>query len=225
MRSVVSYVLIAAVAGFVGASFTKAPELIDKISNRVAPVSDPEGFWSTPAIEGYGKMHYESDVAYKPNINDSNKIVFQITRAENAPQDPNLGLERVARVVNLYVASGVPTEKLKFVVSVTGEGTPAMLNNEQYHRIYGIDNPNLKLIGALRAKGWMCPCAISLWPSIISKATGLIGRLPMHSLAQQPYRPLKIKDMLSCRCRRLFRAGPRPAWPRFSSPSLHCCAA
>lgn len=153
MRSVVSYVLIAAVAGFVGASFTKAPELFDKISNRVAPVSDPEGFWSTPAIEGYGKMHYESDVAYKPNINDSNKIVFQITRAENAPQEPNLGLERVARVVNLYVASGVPPEKLKFVVSVTGEGTPAMLNNEQYHRIYGIDNPNLKLIGALRAKG------------------------------------------------------------------------
>ncbi|WP_455814009.1 DsrE family protein [Pseudomonas graminis] len=153
MRSVVSYVLIAAVAGFVGASFTKAPELIDKISNRVAPVSDPEGFWSTPAIEGYGKMHYEPDVAYKPNVNDSNKIVFQITRAENAPQYPNLGLERVARVVNLYVASGVPAEKLKFVVSVTGEGTPAMLNNEQYHRIYGIDNPNLKLIGALRAKG------------------------------------------------------------------------
>lgn len=153
MRSVVSYVLIAAVAGFVGASFTKAPELIDKISNRVAPTSEPEGFWSTPAVESYGKMHYESDAAYKPNINDSNKIVFQITRAENAPQDPNLGLERVARVVNLYVASGVPAEKLKFVVSVTGEGTPSMLNNEQYHRIYGIDNPNLKLIGALRAKG------------------------------------------------------------------------
>ncbi|MTD28585.1 DsrE family protein [Erwinia sorbitola] len=153
MRSVVSYVLIAAVAGFVGASFTKAPELYDKISNRVTPVNDPEGFWATPAIDGYGKMHYEADVAYKPNINDSNKIVFQITRAENAPQDTNLGLERVARVVNLYVASGVPAENLKFVVSVTGEGTPAMLNNEQYHRIYGIDNPNLKLIGALRAKG------------------------------------------------------------------------
>lgn len=153
MRPVVSYVLIAAVAGFVGASFSKAPELIDKIASRIDPVSDPAGFWSTPAIEGYGKMHYEADVAYKPNVNDSNKIVFQITKAENGPNDPNLGLERVARVVNLYVASGVPVEKLKFVVSVTGDGTPAMLNNQQYHKLFGMDNPNLKLIAALREKG------------------------------------------------------------------------
>lgn len=153
MRPVVSYVLIAAVAGFVGASFSKAPELIDKIASRDDPASDPAGFWSTPAIEGYGKMHYEPNVAYKPNVNDSNKIVFQITKAENGPNDPNLGLERVARVVNLYVASGVPAEKLKFVVSVTGDGTPAMLNNEQYHKQFGMDNPNLKLIAALREKG------------------------------------------------------------------------
>lgn len=91
MRPVVSYVLIAAVAGFVGASFSKAPELIDKIASRADPASDPAGFWSTPAIEGYGKMHYEPNVAYKPNVNDSNKIVFQITKAENGPNDPNLG--------------------------------------------------------------------------------------------------------------------------------------
>lgn len=153
MRSVVSCVLIAAVAGFVGASVSKAPELYDKIAQRVDPVSDPAGFWSTPAIEGYGKIHYEPDVAYKPNVHDSNKIVFQITKAENGPNDPNLGLERVARVVNLYVASGVPAEALKFVVSVTGDGTPAMLNNAQYHKLFGMDNPNLKLIAELRAKG------------------------------------------------------------------------
>ncbi len=153
MRSVISCVLIAVVAGFVGASFSKAPELIDKLANRVEPVSDPAGFWSTPAIQGYGKIHYEPEVAYRPNLNDSNKIVFQITKAENSPDDPNLGLERVARVVNLYVASGVPTEKLKFVVSVTGDGTPAMLNNAQYHRLFGRDNPNLPLIAALREKG------------------------------------------------------------------------
>jgi intracellular sulfur oxidation DsrE/DsrF family protein len=40
------------------------------------------------------------------------------------PASPNLGLERVARVVNLYIASGVPADQLKFVVSVTGDATP-----------------------------------------------------------------------------------------------------
>ncbi|KAB8309546.1 sulfur reduction protein DsrE [Erwinia endophytica] len=154
MRQVVSYVLIAVVAGFVGASMSKAPEIVEKFDRHfTSQPTDPEGFWSTPAIAGYGKIHYESDVAYKPSIRDSNKIIFQITKAENGPNDPNLGLERVARVVNLYVASGVPVGQLKFVVSVTGDGTPAMLNNEQYKKMFGMDNPNLKLISELRSKG------------------------------------------------------------------------
>ncbi|WP_067708090.1 MULTISPECIES: DsrE family protein [unclassified Erwinia] len=154
MRPVVSYVLIAVVAGFVGASFSQAPEIASKISERFSSEpADPAGFWTTPTVDGYGKIHYESDAAYKPAVGDSNKVVFQITKAENGPNDPNLGLQRVARVVNLYVASGVPTDKLKFVVSVTGDGTPAMLNNAHYKKMFGIDNPNLKLISELRASG------------------------------------------------------------------------
>ncbi|WP_380183714.1 DsrE family protein [Kalamiella sp. sgz302252] len=154
MRPVVSYVLVAVVAGFVGASFSAAPTIAEKISQHFgSQEKDPEGFWATPAIDGYGKIHYETDAAYKPTVGESNKVVFQITKAENSPQEPNLGLERVARVVNLYIASGVPQEQLKFVVSVTGDGTPAMLNNEQYKKAFGIDNPNLKLIQQLRAKG------------------------------------------------------------------------
>ncbi|KGT92459.1 sulfur reduction protein DsrE [Erwinia typographi] len=154
MRPVVSYIIIAVVAGFVGASFSNAPDIVDKISQHLSsPPADPAGFWSTPAIKGYGEIHYEADVAYKPAVSDSNKIVFQITKAENRPKDPNLGLQRVARVVNLYVASGVPANQLKFVVSVTGDGTPAMLNNEHYKKMFGMDNPNLKLISQLREKG------------------------------------------------------------------------
>ena len=67
--------------------------------------------------------------------------------------DVNLGLERVARVVNLYVASGVPVEELKFVVSVTGDATPAMLDNAHFKQFYGVDNPNLKLINQLDKLG------------------------------------------------------------------------
>ena len=67
--------------------------------------------------------------------------------------DVNLGLERVARVVNLYVASGVPAEELKFVVSVTGDATPAMLDNAHFKQFYGVDNPNLKLINELDKLG------------------------------------------------------------------------
>ncbi|MCU5774016.1 DsrE family protein [Erwiniaceae bacterium BAC15a-03b] len=154
MRSVVSCLFIAVVAGSVGAAISQAPALYDKVSRHFVTVAaDPEGFWSTPAIMGYGKMHYESDVQFKPDTTMSNKIVFQITKSEGTMKEANLGLERVARVVNLYVASGVPAEQLKFVVSVTGDATPAMLNNAQFNKIYGFDNPNLKLIDELKKSG------------------------------------------------------------------------
>lgn len=154
MRSVVSYALIAIIGGFVGAGASQSGEIYHRVIDHFsAKPSDPAGFWSTPAIAGYGKIHYESDAAFKPAPGLSNKIVFQITKSEGAMKDPNLGLERVARVVNLYIASGIPADRLDFVVSVTGDATPAMLNNTHFRQIYGFDNPNLKLIQALNQAG------------------------------------------------------------------------
>ncbi|MEN4769447.1 DsrE family protein [Duffyella gerundensis] len=154
MRAVVSYALIAIIGGAVGAGITKSGDIYDKIATHLSsPPSDPEGFWTTPAVPGYGKIHYENDAAYKPVPGLSNKIVFQITRSDGAMTDPNLGLERVARVVNLYIAAGVPKEQLKFVVSVTGDATPALLTDDHFHKLYGVNNPNLKLIQELNAMG------------------------------------------------------------------------
>nr|MBA2817150.1 DsrE/DsrF-like family protein [Candidatus Pantoea persica] len=64
-------------------------------------------------LEGYGKIHYESDDAFKPVAGLGNKIVFQITRSDGAMTDVNLGLELVARMVNFYVASGMPASQLQ----------------------------------------------------------------------------------------------------------------
>ncbi|MEG3109702.1 MULTISPECIES: DsrE family protein [Pantoea] len=154
MRSAVSYALIAIIGGAIGAGVTQSGVIYEKVMRHfTAQPSDPEGFWSTPAVEGYGKIHYEADAAFKPVAGLSNKIVFQITRSDGAMTDPNLGLERVARVVNLYIASGVPADQLKFVVSVTGDATPAMLDNAHFKQFYGIDNPNIKLINELNKVG------------------------------------------------------------------------
>ncbi len=154
MRSAVACFFIAVVGGVVGVGLTKSPEIIDKVTAHFNSAGEEAaGFWSTPAINGYGKIHYESDAQFQPTVGLSNKIVFQITRSEGGMKIPNLGLERVARVVNLYVAAGVPLEQLHFVVSVTGDATPAMLNNQQFHRLYGFDNLSLKLIQALNDAG------------------------------------------------------------------------
>lgn len=151
-----AYIVVAAVAGFIGGNVLQLPELYEKVSGKVASApAQPADFWSTPAIEGYGKIHYVDAPAFKPGTvaGLSNKIVFQINRSEGDIRQPNLGLERVARVTNLYYAAGVPLDQLKFVVSINSDAVPAALNNAQFHKAYGVDNPNLKLIDELKKAG------------------------------------------------------------------------
>lgn len=149
-------VVMAAVAGFIGGNVLQLPELFDKVSGKMADnKSEPADFWSTPAIEGYGKIHYVDTPAFKPGTTAglSNKIVFQINHNDGDIRKPNLGLERVARVTNLYYAAGVPLDQLKFVVSINGDAVSAALNNDQFSKAYGVDNPNLKLISELKKAG------------------------------------------------------------------------
>ena len=151
-----AYIVVAAIAGFIGGNVLQLPELYEKVSGKFADNNtQPADFWSTPAIEGYGKIHYVDTPAYKPGTVPglSNKIVFQINRSEGDIRKPNLGLERVARVTNLYYAAGVPLNQLNFVVSINSDAVSAALNNEQFHKAYGVDNPNLKLIDDLEKAG------------------------------------------------------------------------
>ncbi|THB85528.1 sulfur reduction protein DsrE [Pantoea allii] len=149
-------VVMAAVAGFIGGNVLQLPELFDKVSGKMADnKSEPADFWSTPAIEGYGKIHYVDTPAFKPGTTAglSNKIVFQINHNDGDIRKPNLGLERVARVTNLYYAAGVPLDQLKFVVSINGDAVSSALNNDQFSKAYDVDNPNLKLISQLKKAG------------------------------------------------------------------------
>ncbi|MDQ1213948.1 DsrE family protein [Pantoea anthophila] len=149
-------VVVAAVAGFAGGNVLQVPALFGKASDKLAEnKTEPADFWSTPAIEGYGKIHYVDTPAFKPGTTPglSNKIVFQINRSEGDIRKPNLGLERVARVTNLYYAAGVPLDQLKFVVSINGDAVSSALNNAQFSKAYGVDNPNLKLISELKKAG------------------------------------------------------------------------
>jgi intracellular sulfur oxidation DsrE/DsrF family protein len=113
----------------------------------------PEGFWATPAITGYGKMHSLPQAAYKPDPSQTYKIVFGLTTASKSPDEVNPSLERVARAVNLYSSAGVPLSHLKFVAVAYGPATSLALNDAQYKTANGTANPNLPLIKLLRKAG------------------------------------------------------------------------
>lgn len=113
----------------------------------------PAGFWTTPTIQGYGKIHYLPNAAFKPQVDQTYKIVFALTLAAKSPGDVNGALDHVARTVNLYHAAGVPLDHLKFVAVAYGAATPLALNDAQYRAKFGVANPNLPLIAELRKAG------------------------------------------------------------------------
>ncbi len=117
-----------------------------------AGAAEPD-FWTTPAIAGYGKIHVPPNAAYTPDRNAHYKIVFTLTGTGKSPSDVNPGLERVARTVNLYVASGGPLSHLKFVAVASGPATGLALDDEHYRAQFATGNPNLTLISELRKAG------------------------------------------------------------------------
>src|SRR6185437_5115799 len=108
------------------------------------------GFWVTPAIAGFGRVHVPPNAAYKPDPAKTYKVVFAMTRGAKEPGEVNPALERVARTVNLYAASGVPLAHLEFVGVAYGEATVLALDDTHYRAKFGVANPNLRLIGLLR---------------------------------------------------------------------------
>jgi DNA-binding transcriptional ArsR family regulator/intracellular sulfur oxidation DsrE/DsrF family protein len=110
-------------------------------------------FWQTTAIHDAGRIHALPDAAYQPDPDATYKVVFAMTRASEDPAKVNPSLQRLARTVNLYVNAGVPLKHLKFVAVASGPATAMALDDAHYRKLYGVANPNLKVIGELRADG------------------------------------------------------------------------
>lgn len=100
-----------------------------------------------------GDYIYPHDSQYRPDQQEQYKIVFNVTKGVDDPTKLNPSLNRVARTVNLYVASGVPLENLTLVAVVSSDAAPLVLAEAHYRRLFGVSNPNLSLIDQLQRAG------------------------------------------------------------------------
>ena len=81
------------------------------------------------------------------------KIVFDVT-ADTKPSDVNKGLDRAARLLNLYGAAGLKASDVRIVVVLHGEATKSVLQDDFYRPRFGVErNPNLPLIRELQKAG------------------------------------------------------------------------
>ena len=124
-----------------------------------------------PGTEGYVAI---PNAALPPDKTRTYRAVFNATAAAGQPADVVPALNMAGSALNALAAENVPSSNAKFVVVFHGPAIDAILDNEHYEAKYGVDNPNLRVLSALRKAGtelYVCGqnmAAIDLDPASIS---------------------------------------------------------
>jgi len=81
------------------------------------------------------------------------RVVFDVTASAKA-SEINPGLERAARLLNLYGAAGLKATTVQIAIVLHGDAAATAMTNEAYAKQYaGEKNPNIALIAKLRESG------------------------------------------------------------------------
>jgi len=150
-------------------SIDDAKELSHKYSNYtyynqvytlISPIiSDPQYRPMYPAIK---EAKYMAGVApvkeidEKPDPTIRYKLLMELTSfdgKDEAVKEINGPLGEVSRKINLHVAAGIPKNRIDLVIIVHASALYAFMNNEKYKRMYGVENPNARLIKELQDFG------------------------------------------------------------------------
>lgn len=104
-----------------------------------------------PIIAGVGGVVHRPSALAQPQRGA--RVVFDVTAAAD-DDGINKGLDRAARLVNLYGAAGLQADDVSITLVFHGEATRTVLGDTFYADRYGTPgNPNLTLIGQLQAVG------------------------------------------------------------------------
>ncbi|WP_116106314.1 DsrE family protein [Lewinella sp. IMCC34191] len=106
----------------------------------------------TPVVP-FGGIYDIPEATVKPDPQQAYRIVVDVFTGSDDPDSTGFGLYNVARMVNLFAVGGVPNDSLDVVLAIHGGATFDVLTDAEYNSIFGVDNPNLPLIRALRDAG------------------------------------------------------------------------
>ncbi|MFM8581109.1 MAG: methyltransferase domain-containing protein [Planctomycetaceae bacterium] len=104
-----------------------------------------------PLVKQFGGVRVRPGAVDPPSAGA--KVVLDVTQG-GKPTELNKGLERAARLLNLYGAAGLTADDVRVAVVLHGEATFSVLTDEAYRARFGTEgNPNRKLLAALKAAG------------------------------------------------------------------------
>lgn len=151
------------VSKFVERGFDEAHENhpVPAADGSTAPAVNPD--LQFPIISGFGGVVAVENGVEPPRA--GMKVVLDVTAEAKKPDEVNKGLDRAARLLNLYGVTGLAASDVKITVVLHGEATMSVLSDAAWEsRFQTAHNPNLPLIRSLRKAGvevFVCGQALS----------------------------------------------------------------
>jgi intracellular sulfur oxidation DsrE/DsrF family protein len=104
-------------------------------------------------IQGYGPFVEVPDRGFRLPEGMNMKAVFDVRNTGRSTERPNPGIESAARLLNMHAAAGKPASEWAIAVVIHGQATRDILKDSVYQERFGVANPNLPLIRALKKAG------------------------------------------------------------------------
>lgn len=108
--------------------------------------------WTTPIIDGYGKIKDFKEVSTQPDPNKEYNIVFDL-KDDRELEGINIGYFKIARMINMLGAGGVSSDNIHLVAAIHGGATFTALNDAKYEAKFEKTNPNKEVIQLLKDYG------------------------------------------------------------------------
>jgi len=109
--------------------------------NPAPIIPEADGFFIIPKA----KIQLDANHVYK--------AVYDATKAAKDSTQILPALNMAGSELNALGVCKIPITKAKFVIVFHGSAINGILSNESYKEKYNIDNPNLKVLGELKAAG------------------------------------------------------------------------
>lgn len=103
-----------------------------------------------PVIHNYGKVYKIENPDLNLQKDKEYKVIFDIYTNTKKEGAVNPLINTVARYLNMHAQNGIAAKDMKVAFVMHGLAAKDALSNEAYKKQYGIDNPNAKLITALK---------------------------------------------------------------------------
>jgi intracellular sulfur oxidation DsrE/DsrF family protein len=125
-----------------GAGALAAAALTDNWPAPMAPV--------IPEADGYVAI---PNAAVPPLKKRVYRAVFDATRAAEKPAELVPALNMAGSELNALGVVGVPLQNAKFAIVFHGAAIDGILNEDRYKAKFGVSNPNLKVLAAMKKAG------------------------------------------------------------------------